>query len=67
MEKGEPLASMITSLKGERWRRVRRMLTTTFTAGRMKEMIFIMHEAADTLLGKMEKAAEEKTAFDIHE
>ena len=41
MEKGEPVASMITSLNGERWRRVRRMLTTTFTSGRMKEMIVI--------------------------
>ena len=63
----EPLASMMTVLEGQRWKNVRNILTPTFTSGKLKQMITIIHDAADTLLGKMEKAADEKNAFNVHE
>lgn len=67
MEKAEPLGSALTSLQGDKWKNARSILSPTFSSGKIKDMIFIMHEAADTLLEKMGKAAEEKYAFDIHE
>ena len=67
MEKAEPLGSSLTSLHGDRWKNVRSLLSPTFSSGKIKDMIFIMHEAADTLIEKMREAAEEQKAFDIHE
>ena len=61
----EPLASLIPRLKGQRWKSVRNIFTPMFTSGKLKQMIQIMHDAADTLLGKLEKVADEKNAFDV--
>ena len=67
MEKAEPLGSSLSSLHGVRWKNARSILSPTFSSGKIKDMIFIMHEAADTLLEKLGKAADEQKAFDIHE
>ena len=61
------MASFLTTLEGQRWRNVRNILTPTFTSGKLRQMITIIHDAADTLLGKMEKAADEKKAFDVYQ
>lgn len=60
------MSSMLTVLTGEKWKNVRSTLTPTFTSGKLKSMMFIMNEAADVLLSKLEKAAEESTPVDIH-
>ena len=67
MEMPEPLSSMLTAVKGQRWKDIRSTLTPAFTSGKLKGMMYIMNQAGDTLLKKIEKAAEEKQAVDIHE
>ena len=63
----KPLSSMLTMLTGERWKHVRSTLTPTFTSGKLKQMMFIMNEASDILLSKMEKAAADNIAVNIYE
>lgn len=63
----EPLASMLTIITGQRWKDVRSIMSPGFTSGKLKNMMYIMNEAGDVLLRKIEKAAEEKIAVDIHE
>ena len=58
---------MINVVKGQRWKDIRSILTPAFTSGKLKSMMYIMNEAGDTLLKKIEKAAEEKQAVNIHE
>ncbi|XP_065055855.1 cytochrome P450 3A19-like [Rhopilema esculentum] len=58
---------MLTAVKGQRWKDIRSIMTPNFTSGKLKGMMYIMNEAGDTLLKKIEKAAEEKQAVDIHE
>ena len=67
MEAPEPLASLLTSVSGQRWKDIRSILTPAFTSGKLKNMIYIMNEAGDVLLSKIEKAAEEKEVVDIHQ
>ncbi len=62
----EPIDSMLTSVTGQRWKDIRSVLTPTFTSGKLKQMMFIMNEASDTLLGKLENAANDRKAIDIH-
>ena len=67
MEFPEPLKSMLTEVRGQSWKDIRSILTPAFTSGKLKSMMYIMNEAGHTLLKKIEKAAEEKQAVDIHE
>eukprot|EP00112_Aurelia_sp_Birch-Aquarium-sp1_P007736 Seg1845.6 transcript_id=Seg1845.6/GoldUCD/mRNA.D3Y31 product="Cytochrome P450 3A24" protein_id=Seg1845.6/GoldUCD/D3Y31 len=67
LEFPEPLASMLTVVTGQRWKHIRSILTPTFTSGKLKSMMYIMHEAGDVLVKKMETAAKAGTPIDIHE
>eukprot|EP00794_Sanderia_malayensis_P005402 gene5402-6078_t len=62
----QPMASMLTSITGQKWKNVRSILTPTFTSGKLKQMMFIMQEASDTLVEKLEQAAIKSEAVDIH-
>eukprot|EP00795_Rhopilema_esculentum_P016292 gene16292-7678_t len=67
MEFPEPLKSMMSEVKGQRWKDIRSIMTPAFTSGKLKGMMYIMNEAGDTLLKKIEKAAAERQAVDIYE
>ncbi|XP_065055850.1 cytochrome P450 3A17-like [Rhopilema esculentum] len=67
LEFPEPLKSIMSEVKGQRWKDIRSIMTPAFTSGKLKGMMYIMNEAGDTLLKKIEKAAAEKQAVDIHE
>ena len=62
----EPLKSMLTSVEGPAWKNLRSILTPAFTSGKLKNMMYIMHEAGDTIVQKMGKAADENQVIDIH-
>ena len=67
MQFPEPLKSMIAEVRGQRWKDIHSILTPAFSSGKLKGMMYIMNEAGDTLLKKIEKAVEVKQAVDIHE
>ncbi|KAM4631816.1 cytochrome P450 3A9-like [Discoglossus pictus] len=45
-----PLSSAITIAEDEQWKRIRTVLSPTFTSGRLKEMLPIMKDYADILV-----------------
>jgi cytochrome P450 len=53
-----PLDKAITTLKGTEWKRVRNILTPTFTAGKLKKMTPLIKDAVATLQSRFVKAAE---------
>eukprot|EP00794_Sanderia_malayensis_P000606 gene606-1268_t len=67
LEFSEPLDSMLSIVPGQRWKNIRSVISPTFTSGKLKQMMFIMNEASDTLLSKLENVANTNTAVDIHE
>ncbi len=63
----DPISEMLTEAKGQKWKNIRSILTPMFTSGKMKQMMFIMQEASDTLLKKLDAVADKEKAIDIHE
>ncbi len=60
------LTEMLTSVGGQKWKNIRSILTPIFTSGKLRQMMFIMQEASDTLLKKLETVADKGKAIDIH-
>nr|CAD7610661.1 unnamed protein product [Timema genevievae] len=57
-EKLFPLGSHLFSLTGSRWRKLRVMLTPTFTSGKMKMMLPTIVECTRELISCLEKSAD---------
>lgn len=55
---------MLQLLNGERWKRVRTIVTPTFTTGKIKKMTSILIDSAKTLSNNFKKAAEEEKPID---
>ena len=53
-----PFSKNVLSEKDERWKRIRNILTPTFSASKLKQMLNLMDEAADTLMKKIEEIAD---------
>ena len=62
----EPLASMLTTVTGQRWKDIRSIMSPAFTSGKLKGMMYIMEKAGDTLLQKIGGAIENNETVDIH-
>uniref|UniRef100_A0A672FFS2 Thromboxane-A synthase n=1 Tax=Salarias fasciatus TaxID=181472 RepID=A0A672FFS2_SALFA len=62
----KPMADCLLLLKNERWKRVRSILTPTFSSAKMKEMVPLINTAADALMRNLNARAESGEAFDIH-
>ncbi|KAL9966312.1 hypothetical protein ACROYT_G024366 [Oculina patagonica] len=60
-----PLNKGLFGARDENWRRVRSILTPTFSSYKLKEIVPIMEEAADILLSKFENFAKEDKSVDI--
>ena len=52
-----PLNKNVLAQRDESWKRIRNILTPTFSASKLKQMLNLMDEAANTLLKKIEEIA----------
>uniref|UniRef100_A0A669ET90 Thromboxane-A synthase n=1 Tax=Oreochromis niloticus TaxID=8128 RepID=A0A669ET90_ORENI len=62
----KPVSDCLLQLKNERWKRVRSVLTPSFSAAKMKEMVPLINTATDALMKNLNVHAESGEAFDIH-
>lgn len=62
----KPMSDSLIMLKGEQWKRVRSILTPTFSAAKMKEMVPLINTATETLLRNLKSHAESANSFNIH-
>ena len=62
-----PLNSLVSIVKGEKWRQIRNTLSPSFSALKMKRMVPLMNQACDTFMAKLEKVADHEESLDIHE
>uniref|UniRef100_W5NJU7 Thromboxane-A synthase n=1 Tax=Lepisosteus oculatus TaxID=7918 RepID=W5NJU7_LEPOC len=62
----KPISESILFLRDERWKRVRSILTPTFSAAKMKEMVPLINIAADTLVENLKSFADSGQSFDVH-
>ncbi|KAM7414188.1 hypothetical protein PAMA_019147 [Pampus argenteus] len=62
----KPLTDCLLMLRNERWKRVRSILTPSFSSAKMKEMAPLINTAAGALMNNLNVCAESGEAFDIH-
>ncbi|KAK3569789.1 hypothetical protein QTP86_004595 [Hemibagrus guttatus] len=62
----KPMSDSLIILRDEHWKRVRSILTPSFSTAKMKEMVPLIHEATETLLKNLKTYAESGETFDIH-
>lgn len=62
----KPMSDCLLLLKNEEWKRVRSILTPSFSAAKMKEMVPLINTATDALMDNLKVYAESNEAFDIH-
>ncbi|XP_036597165.1 cytochrome P450 3A24-like [Trichosurus vulpecula] len=55
---GKTLQSAITVVEDDQWKRIRTILSPTFTSGKLKEMFPIINQYGDVLVKNMQKEAE---------
>ena len=63
MRGNEPMDKGLFDAKDEAWRKVRSILTPTFSALKLKELAPLINDAVDILLGKLEMFAAENGKF----
>uniref|UniRef100_A0A671S5H0 Thromboxane-A synthase n=1 Tax=Sinocyclocheilus anshuiensis TaxID=1608454 RepID=A0A671S5H0_9TELE len=62
----KPMSDSLIMLKGEQWKRVHSILTPTFSAAKMKEMVLLINMATETLVRNLKSHAESGNSFNIH-
>ncbi|KAM9352628.1 thromboxane-A synthase [Symphorus nematophorus] len=62
----KPMTDCLLMLRNERWKRVRSILTPSFSAAKMKEMVPLINTATNALMNNLNVYAESGEAFDIH-
>ncbi|KAM4572549.1 thromboxane-A synthase [Odontesthes bonariensis] len=62
----KPMSDCLLMLRNEQWKRVRSILTPSFSAAKMKEMVPLINTAANALMKNLNVHAESGEAFDIH-
>ncbi|XP_028304219.1 cytochrome P450 3A30-like isoform X2 [Gouania willdenowi] len=62
-----PMYDAVNLVKDDRWRRIRSILTPSFTSGRLKEMFGIMKHHSDNLVSSMKKTADKDEPLDFKE
>ncbi|CAM4580869.1 unnamed protein product [Leuciscus chuanchicus] len=62
----KPMSDSLIMLRDEQWKRVRSILTPTFSAAKMKEMVPLINTATETLLRNLKSNAESGNSFNIH-
>ncbi|KAM9807722.1 thromboxane-A synthase [Neosynchiropus ocellatus] len=62
----KPMSDCLLMLRNERWKRVRGILTPSFSSAKMKEMVPLIDTAISALMRNLDVYAESGDAFDIH-
>ncbi|XP_074533734.1 thromboxane-A synthase [Halichoeres trimaculatus] len=62
----KPMTDCLLMLRNEHWKRVRSILTPSFSAAKMKEMVPLINTAIDALMNNLDVYAESGEAFDVH-
>ncbi|XP_017274472.1 thromboxane-A synthase [Kryptolebias marmoratus] len=62
----KPLEDCLLILRNERWKRVRSVVTPTFSAAKLKDMVPLINTATDALMNNLSVHADSGKAFDIH-
>ncbi|XP_060779652.1 thromboxane-A synthase [Neoarius graeffei] len=62
----KPMTDSLLMLRDEQWKRVRSILTPSFSTAKMKQMVPLIHEATETLLNNLKVYAESGESFDIY-
>ncbi|KAK7882256.1 hypothetical protein WMY93_028430 [Mugilogobius chulae] len=62
----KPMSDCLLLLKDDEWKRVRSILTPSFSAAKMKEMVPLINTATNALMDNLNVYAESNEAFDIH-
>lgn len=62
----KPMSDCLLLLKNDEWKRVRSILTPSFSATKMKEMVPLINTATNALMDNLKVFAESNEAFDIH-
>ncbi|XP_061773835.1 thromboxane-A synthase isoform X1 [Nerophis ophidion] len=62
----KPMSDCLLFLRNEHWKRVRSILTPSFSAAKMKEMVPLIQTATTALMNNLEVYAGSGEAFDIH-
>ena len=58
MRSNPPLESNLFAARDDQWKKVRSLLTPTFSSSKLKEILPIIEDAANVLVGKCEKSAD---------
>lgn len=58
MRSNPPLESNLFAARDDQWKKVRSLLTPTFSSSKLKEILPIIEDAANVLVGKLEKSAD---------
>lgn len=62
----KPMTDCLLLLRNEQWKRVRSILTPSFSSAKMKEMAPLINTATDALMKNLDVHAESGEPFDIH-
>nr|XP_061792471.1 cytochrome P450 3A30-like isoform X2 [Nerophis lumbriciformis] len=62
-----PLYDAVSIAEDEDWKRIRSILSPSFTSGRLKEMFVIMKHHSANLVSSMKKASDRNQALDLKE
>ena len=61
----KPQDSMMTIVRGDRWKFIRSTLTPSFTSGKMRPMSGLMNRVADGLVAAVRAEAEQNAVADF--
>ncbi|XP_029910174.1 thromboxane-A synthase-like [Myripristis murdjan] len=62
----KPMIDSLLMLRDERWKRVRSILTPSFSTAKMKEMVPLINTSTGTLMNNLDAYAKTGEAFDLH-
>ncbi|XP_030221071.1 thromboxane-A synthase isoform X3 [Gadus morhua] len=60
------MSDCLLMLRDEQWKRVRSVLTPSFSSAKMREMVPLINTATDVLMNNLDAHAESGAAFDFH-
>lgn len=62
----KPMSDCLLMLKNEHWKRVRSILTPSFSSAKMREMVPLINTATDSLMKNLDAYEASGESFDIH-